>query len=317
MFGILVVAYLFLGGAGAGAIVLACLVDLAWVREPFGMRARPSLDEARPSERIVAFGLLVGLAAVALGALCLMFDLGRPDRLDALLTSAVPSLIVVGAYAVALLVACAAFLAAVRFAYAPAVPRVAMVVVEAVAAVSGAVVMLYTGLLLQSAVGVALWRTPLVPALFALSSLSCGIAVLLACARFAGPLDACAARLARRFARADLAIVALEAACAALFAGLALASDHPARAASAESLVAGAHAALWWVGFAGCGLVAPFALEAASARMRPDLARATLAVAAVLVLVGGFCLRASVVDAGGHRALELEETSDAFALRLE
>ena len=45
--------------------------------------------------------------------------------------------------------------------------------------------------------------------------------------------------------------------------------------------------------------------------------RRTLAVAAVLVLVGGFCLRASVVDAGGHRALELEETSDAFALRLE
>ncbi len=171
MFGILVVAYLFLGGAGAGAIVLACLVDLAWVREPFGMRARSSLDEARPSERIVAFGLLVGLAAVALGALCLMFDLGRPDRLDALLTSAVPSLIVVGAYAVALLVACAAFLTAVRFAYVPAVSRAAVVVVEAAAAVSGSVVMLYTGLLLQSAVGVALWRTPLVSALFALSSL--------------------------------------------------------------------------------------------------------------------------------------------------
>ena len=180
MFGILVVAYLFLGGAGAGAIVLACLVDLAWVREPFGMRARASLDEARPSERIVAFGLLVGLAAVALGALCLMFDLGRPDRLDALLTSAVPSLIVVGAYAVALLVACVAFLAAVRFAYVPVVPRAAVVVVETAAAASGAVVMLYTGLLLQSAVGVALWRTPLVPVLFALSSLSCGIAVLLA-----------------------------------------------------------------------------------------------------------------------------------------
>ncbi|WP_162610863.1 NrfD/PsrC family molybdoenzyme membrane anchor subunit [Gordonibacter sp. An230] len=317
MFGILVVAYLFLGGTGAGSVAIASFVDLVWVREPFGVRAHATLDEARSSERVVAFGLLAGFAAVAFGALCLVFDLGRPDRLDTLLTDASPSLIAVGAYAVALLVACAMFLVIARFSYLPAVPRAAVVAVEATAVVLGVVVMLYTGLLLQSAVGVALWRSPLVPMLFTLSSVSCGFAVLLACVRFAGPLDAGSSGLARRFVRVDLVVVALEAMCAALFVGCALASGHPARAASAESLMVGAHAALWWVGFAGCGLVAPFMLEAASVRMRADLARAALSIAVVFVLVGGFCLRASIVGAGGHRTLELEEMSGAFALRLE
>ena len=41
-----------------------------------------------------------------------------------------------------------------------------------------------------------------------------------------------------------------------------------------------------------------------------------LAVAAVLVLVGGFSMRSAIVDAGMHRDLELEEPS-AQALRLE
>ncbi len=317
MFGILTTAYLFLGGAGAGAVMLAALADLVWVREPFGSRARVSLDEAQPAERMVALGLLAGLLALVLGAGCLLLDLGRPDRLDAFLTSVVPSLIATGAYAVAALAACGAFLAAVRFAYLPTVPRGAVAAVEVAAVALALVVMLYTGLLLQDTVGVALWRTPLVPALFALSSLSCGVAVLLACARFAGPSDAEAALLVRRLVRFDLAVIALEAVCGALFAGFALASDHPAASASAASLVAGEQAVLWWAGFAACGIAAPLALEALSARMSANVARAVCAFAAVFVLVGGFCLRASVVEAGAHRALELQESPDVSALALE
>ncbi len=51
------------------------------------------------------------------------------------------------------------------------------------------------------------------------------------------------------------------------------------------------------------------------AAQQPAL-REALAVAAVLVLVGGLGMRGAIVDAGMHRDLELEEPS-AQALRLE
>ena len=38
MLGELAVLYLFLGGAGAGCVAACSLVDLLWLREPFGRR---------------------------------------------------------------------------------------------------------------------------------------------------------------------------------------------------------------------------------------------------------------------------------------
>lgn len=317
MFGELAVGYLFLGGAGAGAIALCSLVDLAWVHAPFGTSTRVSADEATPIERALAFGLLAGFAVLVLGVLCLLFDLGRIDRALALFTRPSASFLTVGAFALVALAACGALLAAVRFAYLPDIPRAAVALVEALAALAGVAVMLYTGLLLQDAGGVAFWRSPLVPALFALSSLSCGAALVLIAAFFGGT-DASLERLAWALARFDMAVVALEALAAAALVGFALSGDHPAAVASAERLATGDLTLRWWVGFALCGLAAPLALEAVFALLRapaPSM-RTALAVAAVLVLVGGFCMRSAVVDAGMHRDLALEEPS-AQTLRLE
>ena len=307
MFSVLAVGYLFLGGAGAGAIAVASILDLAWVKAPFGAASRISIGEATPLERVAAFGLLAGFAALALGVLCLLFDLGRIDRVAALLSRPSPTFLTVGTYALAALAVCAAFLAAVRFAYLPLVPRGAVRAVEVAAAVIGVVVMLYTGLLLQSMGAVALWRSPLVPALFVLSSLSCGIAVLLIAAFFA-PADAAVARLVHALARIDAAVIVLEAVAAALLVALALGGDPPTAAASAERLTSGDLASWWWVGFALCGLVVPLVAEVAFAARRGSgrTLHTVLAVAAVLVLVGGFSMRAALADAGEHRDLALE-----------
>ena len=322
MLGTLAVGYLVLGGAGAGAIVVASVLDLALVRAPFGTDARVSVDEAPPCERVAAFALLAGFAALALGVLCLLFDLGRIDRVLDLFLRPSPTYLTVGSFALAVLAACGAFLALVRFAYLPSVPRAAAVAVEAVAVAVGLVVMVYTGLLLQGLGAVALWRSPFVPVLFTLSSLSCGIAVVLVAAFFADP-EGEAGRIVRPLVRADAALIVLEAAAAALFAGLALAGGHPGAAASAVQLVDGSGAPAWWGGFVLCGLAVPLAVELAfavrerlQARALPPALRAALAVAAVLVLVGGFSMRSAIVDAGMHRDLELEEPS-AQALRLE
>ncbi|MFQ9181128.1 MAG: NrfD/PsrC family molybdoenzyme membrane anchor subunit, partial [Eggerthella lenta] len=144
MFSVLAVGYLFLGGAGAGAIAVASILDLAWVRAPFGHASRIGIGEATPLERTVAVGMLAGFAALALGMLFLLFDLGRIDRVASLLLRPSLSFLTVGTYALAGLAACAALLVAVRFAYLPSVPRGAVRAVEAAAAVVAVVVMLYT-----------------------------------------------------------------------------------------------------------------------------------------------------------------------------
>lgn len=304
MFGMQVVCYLFLGGAGAAAIALAALVDLIWLKEPFGAASRASVDEAGPAERVAAFGLLAGFAALAFGALCLVFDLGRLDRVLALLLNPTLTHLSVGTFALAALGVCGAFLVAMRFLYLPAVPRGVVAAVEAASVALAVVVVAYTGLLLQGVGGVALWRSPLVPALFVLSSASCGIAILFA-ASCAVESEGRAVRLAHVLLRVDAVVIVLEAAAAALFAGLALADGHPGVVAPMQRLVEGDLATLWWLGFVGCGLIAPLAVELGVERRGPS-ARRVLVAAAVLVLVGGFCLRAGIVEAGAHRELALE-----------
>lgn len=317
MFGELVVGYLFLGGAGAGALAMSSLLDLVWVRAPFGTTARVSVDEASPTERTISFGLLAGLAALVLGALFLLFDLGRIDRMEALFLHPSATYLTVGSYALAAMVLLGAFLTAVRFAYLPFIARFVVRAAEALSMLAGVVVMLYTGLLLQDAAGVALWHSPLIPVLFVLSSLSCGAAILLIAAIFAEP-DGRLDRMARMLARIDVVVIVLEVVAAALFVGLALASAHPAETASALRLAGGDLAAWWWVGFALCGLVVPLAVEAALFLRRRDaqVMRVALAVAAVFVLVGGFSMRGAVVEAGMHRDLVLDEPN-AQAFQLE
>ena len=248
-----------------------------------------------------------GKSSLALGVLCLLFDLGRIDRVLDLFLRPSPTYLTVGSFALAVLAACGAFLTLVRLAYLPSVPRAAAVAVEAVAVAVGLVVMVYTGLLLQNTGAVALWSSPLVPVLFLLSSLSCGIATLLLAAYFA-PADAATAWLFRMLARVDALIVVLEAAAAALFVAFALADDHPGAVASAQRLAEGDLALWWWVGFALCGLVVPLAVEGVlSARGSfSEACRTGLAVAAVLVLVGGFSMRTALAEAGSHRELALE-----------
>ena len=84
MFGALTICYLFFGGAGAGTLLVASVVDLAWAKEPFGASATgSSADSARPLRRIVAHAFLAGFLAVAFGVLSLCAG-SVPTVLDAL-----------------------------------------------------------------------------------------------------------------------------------------------------------------------------------------------------------------------------------------
>ena len=324
MFGVFVVFYLFLGGTGAGAVVTCSLADLVLVRQPFGTSAYVQGPSVRPEARIVDFGFVSGFALLVAGIACLLLDLGRIDRVLSLFLNPQPTLLTVGSFALAALAVLAAFLAAVRFLYLPGVRRPVVAVVEAGAVAVAAVVMLYTGLLLQTVGGVAFWATPFVPALFVLSSVSGGAAVVLAGAFFV-ECDERASWLLGRFVRADVVVIVLEVACAAGFLLWADGSAHPGVQASFARLVQGDAAAAWWLGFVACGLAAPLALEAACLlgawyaragvrELERERIGAVLAVVAVLVLVGALCLRWSVTEAGVHREPVLEEAAPVGVL---
>lgn len=327
MFGELIVAYLFLAGAGAGGAAAASLADLFLVRETFGANMVSDFAEKRPAERLVADVLAISCGALALGAGCLAADLGRLDRVLSLFLAPPTTLMNLGAWAVALLTAAAAALALARFLYVPWLRRRAVTVLEVAALALSAVVAVYAGLLLQTLAGVRLWSSPWVPVLFVLSAASCGCALLMAGALFVeddGPVK----RLATMAARVDGAVIVVEALAAALFLAFVLGSDHAGVAASAESLLHGPAALPWWAGFAACGLAVPLVVEAcclASVRragagsgpasgVGPSLVSgsksfpaAALTLAAALVLVGAVGLRAAVVEAGAQRPLELQE----------
>lgn len=335
MFGDLVAAYLFLAGAGAGGIAAASLADLLVVRAPFGAASRGSTQEAPPAERLVAYAFAAAVGALALGAACLVADVGRADRVLALFATPAFTLMNVGAWALAALMAVGAALALVRFLYLPWAGRRAVAALEVAAVALSFVVAVYAGLLLQGLAGVRLWSSVWVPVLFLLSAASCGCALVAGYALFV-EADGLTVALGRAILRVDAAAVAAEALAGALFLAGAAGSDHPGAAASVESLMHGTAALPWWCGFVLCGLAAPLAIEgafwlrerrhrdgsAASGDGRPsrgaDIPGAfsapafavppvALAVLAALVLAGGAGLRWAVVEAGEQRPLELQE----------
>ena len=301
----LTIAYLFLGGTGAGAVLVACLLDILWAHEPFGAAAPCSLCASSLQHRAIAFTCAAGTSCLIAGSLCLLFDLGRLDRAIFLIQSPSLTYLTFGTVALGSLIVCAAFLTMVRFVYLPIIPGILVAVIEGLACVLSLGVMLYTGLLLESLGSISAWNTPLVPVLFLLSSASCGIAVALICAFFDG-------HAVNGFAVPRILIIADAALVLGEFVATVLYGLFPPASASFAGLATGDALALllWWLGFVFCGIAAPFVLEALAYKRlslpnRSSQAFACLAVAAVLVLIGGACLRVGVANVGSHAKMEL------------
>ncbi len=271
----------------------------------------------------MARGWPVCTVTLATGILCLLADLGRPDRLLHLLTSPEPSAMAVGSFALAAALALAAAFSAFALFDTVRLPRVAVVCLAAAGVAAAGATAAYTGVLLESLASVLLWRTPLVPALFVLSSASCGIAVAFLAASFVetrhpyrGPLV--------WLARVDGGIVLVEAGCLAVFLLLAFAGEGTVAAARAlvlgelapvfwgvlavcglaQALVAGDLRWAFWGGVVLCGLAVPFVLER---YLTHGNSRTQLLWIAALLLVGGFALRWCIVGAGAYDVTQMPE----------
>ena len=174
MFSELVVAYLFLGGTGAGALLIAAvlmlLADERAVSRGVVVRFRDNGSAAY--RRLFVPILVASLVVLVLGALCLAADVGRLDRILLLAVSSPSNYLVVGFWALLL---CGTLAAAMLLVWL-GVPSVSLPLFRALAVLLAAVsfvAVIYTGLLLSGMPSVPLWFGPWLPGLFAISALSC------------------------------------------------------------------------------------------------------------------------------------------------
>ena len=157
------------------------------------------------------------------------------------------------------------------------------------------VLMVYTGQYLAWMEAVPLWSNGALPALFALSSLSSGMAAVLLAAPFVRDWALLSGWIGGLH-RAHLVVLGLEFLALVVF--LALAAINPFAGPGLAQLVSPDGQAPWFfAGFVLGGIIVPFAAET----LRPFTGRvAPVAASEVLCLFGGLILRFCLVLAGSH-----------------
>lgn len=318
MFTMLTTCYLFLGGAGAGALFVMGALECANARQRFGrVSDKTGSIATRPRRISLAFvlpddffsrGWVLCFIALATGMLCLFADLGRPDRIIYLLTSPEPSAIAIGSYALVCSLLCAGAFSLASLLDTTRIPAAAAVALGLLSIASGAVTMAYTGVLLQSMASVLFWQTPLLPIVFVLSSLSCGIALTFLGTSFVETRYPFVRPLVW-LCRADTVIIGFEALFLAAFLVGGLVGEGTRLAA--ESLIIGEMRWLFWVGIVVCGLAVPLALERF---VTHGNYRTQLLWIAVFLLAGGFILRYCIVGSASYDITQMPDLLHGLVL---
>lgn len=262
----------FLGGTGAGTFILSMYLGI-------------------PS------GMLLGWIAVALGAIALLVDLGRPDRFIRAGSQVGRSWISRGVVSTMLFL----IFGILRMApeWLTALPWGGTTglgtAIGIVAALGALGVMMYTGFLLSQSPSIPFWNTTLLPLLFALYGFACGAGVLFTLS----PILLGSGGSFRTASNLGIALLAASLVFLWIYV-LTMATSTVATRESVRLLVKGELSVLFLLGVILVGLVIPIILLAAVYLTGYDSAStsAALVVAGVLVLVGGYLFRYSVLKAG-------------------
>lgn len=290
MFGTLVVLYLFLGGCGAGIMFVTATWSFAFHRSVQRSQAQ---TKAFDDLKARCFG--AGFVVLCFAALCLLLDLGRPERVFMLFTRPTLSILSFGSFTLLANLLVAGFLLAANMLYVPFVHAPARKAAEVVCAVASLLMMGYTGVYVGSIEAVALWFNMAVPVLFVLSSLSAGLSSVFVLSAFGRDVRLLDDRLALLH-RCHLAVLALEVAALAAFVGMAYLD--PFAHESLAVLLDPEGLGPWFVvGLIGLGLLVPLAVEGYVAATNRLL---RLLPVDMLCVAGGLLLRFCVVWSGMH-----------------
>ena len=291
--------YLFLGGMGAGAFVMAAVLFL--------------IDRTR-HRLIVCVSMWAALASLAVGLLLLLSELVTPLRGLMMWQSFghFTSWMTYGAWGA--FAAMAVFAVSALLATRPVGVWLAKKwkwfekrgialrrVLAVIGIVLGAFVAVYTGMLLMAAGSVPLWSTPLLPALFTVSAFDTGVALVELVALALSKKDALAPKARVLMERIVVVLVLVEIAVLAAFFAVMLGGDvqtavGATAAASAALLLTGDLAACFWALVAACGLAIPLAMAVSGlvlhkrGKKKPGMKQhggALMAAGAVGALIGG------------------------------
>jgi formate-dependent nitrite reductase membrane component NrfD len=279
--GWLIISYLFLAGAGAGAFLAAVACDLL----------APDWSKALARAGSLAAGPLV-----AIGTLCLVFDLDagfwQPARQLYLLSNSTSMI----SWGVVIL---SAFIP-VALLYAATVNEITSVGRAAkkyTAVLSGIGTFLavatagYTGVLIAVVNGVPFWNTPVMPVLFMASAMSTGLAVAMIGAAI---IDITTIRTLSNFALGHVIFLAVEATVLMLLIFMSLTCSGAA-AASAGALLSGALSPYFWGLIVVLGILIPFTLSIVEYYEYGAMPKYLVVGADLLVLIGGMSLRALII----------------------
>ena len=329
--GWMIVVYLFLGGLGAGSLVISSAAHLT--------RRGSLLD-------IVHAGAVLAAPCVAAGSLLLLFDLGRPEVAWKLFTHLnVVSPMSVGSWLLMVFLAVAAIHAllhvrpdwlealaarrlgppgalrrlaewnraewsvrdgvasSVEYPGSPARVRQVRRAVAAIGVPLGLGVGIYTGVLLGAIPARPFWNTPMVAQLFLFSALSTASALLLlALPVLSRRSDPTRPQDGRMLLRLDLVFIVLELFLIVPYVIHGQLSTLSARTAQ-QMILGGPYTMVFWFGVVAFGILAPMLLElidlsGVAARVRRPLRWVIHYGAPVLVLFGGYLLRWVFVHAG-------------------
>lgn len=302
MFNALTTCYLFLGGSGAGACVILSVLELVAGRSAHGHRCRHIERHREPGDRMplliprefTARAWPLSLGILAIGILCLVVDVGHPERLLAFFVNPTFSPLSVGAWTLALVLLVAIAFTVLSLFDSLNVPHVAVIVLSVLGIIFGLLACVYTGILLETLVSVVAYQVVLLPLLFLVSSLSCGMALMFVAFAF----------IETRFpytdildilARIDGVLIVLEAVVIVAY-GLWMAFT-PQATLALEALTTGELSPVFWGGLVVVGLIIPWIMER---YLTHSNASTQLLWVALCVLVGGLCVRLCVVGMAAY-----------------
>ena len=298
--------YLFLGGMGAGAFIMAAVLHFY---------------DRDHNERTISIATWASAISLGLGLLLLLLELTNPLRGLLLWQSfsngsswmtfgawiVFAALIVFGLMALLYTKKLVVALTKKWEKFAKIRVRICFIL-AVVGIVLGLIVALYTGILLMSAPGIPLWNTFWLPCLFAVSALDTGLA-LVEIISIASDRKHAASPKANKahklFKRCVVVLVIIELAVLAVFLSSFISTGATGAqaitgAASAAMLVSGTLSPFFWVLVVGLGLVLPLIAALIGLVMRTKSPASLAVVGASGVLLGGCTLRFLILMAGLH-----------------
>jgi formate-dependent nitrite reductase membrane component NrfD len=283
--------YLFLGGLGAGAFIVATMLY---------MRGRVAYKHT------ITMTLWASTLSLIVGLILLLTELTSPLR-GLLLWQSFSNLtswMALGAWIV--FVALIVFLAAAVLSSDKFYeiigqreqPSWVLLKVRGalmyIGAVCGICVAAYTGILLFAAPGIPLWNTPLIPVLFTTSALATGVALVELLMKANAAKDTISNSIHTLFRRIVLVLIGIELVVAA-----AILITQPA-----DILISGTLAPFFWILFVGCGLIVPAVVALLGLKKQSEgngyHSDSLTSLGAISELVGGCTLRFLILMAGLH-----------------